>query len=210
MDRPTDSSDGFKSPSPNSAEKRSSLPTYGVLHPFSHYMTRSLSALPPVPISACDADSSLSSVLISTLTDYLPHSPALTISIGHGHGLLEAYLLKDCPTLNLLGIDVVYKTPQYLPGPQIRILNSTSALSGEARVAAVWMFVYAKDLGLIGRYMQEYGNGEVNTLIWIGPRMDWDDVEKGIPRERWRREVPEPNGLQEYEALVVWRKENTM
>lgn len=172
-------------------------------------MARPLLSLSSAPVSASHADSSLSSILVFTLCDILPHSPALTISIGHGHGLLEAYLLKASPTLNLLGIDVVNNAPQYLPEPQIRILTSRTALPVEAWVTEAWMFVYPKDMGLLGRYLQAYGRGAVSAIIWIGPRMDWEDFERGIPEEGWTREVPQVNGLKEYEALVVWRKEDS-
>lgn len=168
-------------------------------------MAPPLLLLSSIPTSFSHADSSLSSTLTTTLTNILPPSPALTISIGHGHGLLEAYLLQQYPALNLLGVDVFYTSPQYLPEPQVRILGSTSALLAESIAAEAWLFVYPKDLGLPGRYVQEYGNGAVKLIVWIGPRMDWEDVEKGIPRNGWRIEEPEVNGLKEYEALMLCR-----
>ncbi|KAL8920737.1 MAG: hypothetical protein Q9208_006067 [Pyrenodesmia sp. 3 TL-2023] len=144
---------------------------------------------------------------LSTTPKSFPHADTLTISIGHGHGLLEAYLLEQCPTLNLLGVDVFYTCPQYLPEAQVRILGSTSALLAESTGAEAWLFVYPKDLGLLGRYVHEYGDdGAVKTIVWIGPRMDWEDVERGIPRKGWRIEEPEVTGLKEYEALKLCRK----
>lgn len=163
--------------------------------------------LPEAPASIRHADSSLSSTLVSTLLGLLPRPPALAISTGHGHGLLEAYLLQNDQDLNLLGIDVVRKEPQYLPDSVVRILTSTSALSVEAAVAEAWMFVYPKDLSLVGRYVREHGNGAVNLIIWIGPRMDWMEVERGLLGRGWNVEIPVVNGLKEYEVLVVWKRD---
>lgn len=175
-------------------------------HPPYHNMARPLAPLSEAPASIRHADSSLSSTLISTLGTLLPCSPALAISIGQGHGVLEAYLLQYDPDLNILGIDVGVKEPQYLPDSAIRLVNSTAALSVEAAVAEAWMFVYPKDLGLVGRYMHEYGSGAVNVIIWIGPRMDWIEVEREFPGHGWNTEVPFVNGLKEYEALGVWKR----
>ncbi|KAI4192296.1 MAG: hypothetical protein LQ346_004368 [Caloplaca aetnensis] len=173
-------------------------------------MPAPLPPLPSTPTSLPHADSTLSSTLVSTLTTILPPSPALTISIGHGHGLLEAYLLQQDPTLNLLGVDVFHSSPQYLPESQVRILSSTSALLGEATAAEAWVFVYPKDLGLLGRYVQEYGDGAVKLIVWIGPRMDWEDVERGIPRKGWTIEEPGVTGLKGYEVLVLCRKDDAV
>ncbi len=72
------------------------------------------------------------------------------------------------------------------------------------------MFVYPKDLGLLGRYVREYGDGAVRLVVWIGPRMDWEDVERGMPREGWTVEEPGVNGLKGYETLVLWRKDDAI
>lgn len=169
-------------------------------------MTPFLPALPSTPTSLFHADSSLSLTLIDTVAALLPQSPALTISIGCGHGVLEAYLDKSSTRLNVLGIDVVHHSPQFIAEDKLRLLPGTFATSTEALVAEAWLFVYPKDLGLLGRYVKEYGDGKVRTIIWIGPRMDWEDVKKGIPSAGWEMEAQEENGLKDYEALVVWKK----
>ncbi|KAL8831546.1 MAG: hypothetical protein Q9170_005246 [Blastenia crenularia] len=173
-------------------------------------MTDCLELLSSTPTALTYADSSLSSTLISILAALLPRSPATTVSIGYGHGLLEAYLMRYDPAINLLGIDVVRRIPQFIGEENTRILCGTHTTSVEAMVAEAWLFVYPKDLGLLGKYVRKYEGGMVRIAVWIGPRMDWEEIEKGIPREGWTREVPEDNGLKAYEALVVWRKGNVV
>ena len=162
--------------------------------------------LSSTPISILHADSSLSSTLISTLLLLIPRSSSRTISVGHGHGLLEAYLLQSDPHLDLIGIDVVYQSPQYIPHDRTCILPGTFATSIEAATAEAWLFVYPKDLDLLGKYTRKYAAGVVKIIVWIGPRMDLEEIERGISRVWWKREVPKDNGLKDYEALVVWRK----
>lgn len=149
------------------------------------YMTSILPVLSRTPTSLAHADSSLSSTLIGIVAALLPHIPALTISIGCGHGVLEAYLENSSAPLDLLGIDVVHHVPQYIAETKLCILPGTFATSAKALVAEAWLFVYPKDLELPGRYVSKYGSGKVRIIVWIGPKMDWEDVKKGIPSGGW-------------------------
>ncbi|KAI4177053.1 MAG: hypothetical protein LQ343_000533 [Gyalolechia ehrenbergii] len=162
--------------------------------------------LPSTATSIPHADSSLSSNLISALAVVLPRSPALTISVGYGHGLLEAYLVQSNPTLDIVGVDVVYLSPQFIPKAKTRIIPGTYTTSREALMAEAWLFVYPKDLALLGKYVREYGGGKVRTIIWIGPRMDCEDVKKGVPSEGWEMEALGEHALKDYEALAIWKK----
>ncbi|KAL8684713.1 MAG: hypothetical protein Q9218_008171, partial [Villophora microphyllina] len=148
-----------------------------------------------------------------TFAAILPPFPTLVLSIGHGHGVLEAHLLQACPTLNLLAIDIIHKQPQYLPEQNYLILPRSSEIYGNAKEAEVWMFIYPRDLGLVRRYLGHFPEGNVRTIIFVGPRADIREFEAGwgIGRESkgegWRKEMVEENGLKEYEGLVVWRKD---
>ncbi|KAL8737119.1 MAG: hypothetical protein Q9181_002013 [Wetmoreana brouardii] len=173
-------------------------------------MNPSLAALSPTSTSHTHADSTLSRSLISTLLSLLPPSPSLTLSIGHGHGLLEAHLLSSHPSPNLLAIDIVQKQPQYLPEQNYIILNAggTNAVYAEAVRAEVWIFVYPRDLQLVGRYLGMAGPGRVRRMVFVGPRMDVEGFGEGMKGEAtWRREEVEGCGLKEYEACVVWRRD---
>ncbi|KAL8725948.1 MAG: hypothetical protein Q9166_007025 [cf. Caloplaca sp. 2 TL-2023] len=139
---------------------------------------------------------------------------------SHGHGLLEAHLLRTYPTFNILAIDIVRKEPQYLPPERIRVLQNgtpTASVDEEILQAETWMFIYPRDLGLLGWYVRRYTHerkGKVKIVVCICPRMDLEEVERGMHGEwkgmgEWREVLDEEeNGLKGYEALVVWRRGN--
>ncbi|KAI4089367.1 MAG: hypothetical protein L6R37_008056 [Teloschistes peruensis] len=178
-----------------------------------------LPALSSTPSTNPHADSSLSTNLIQTLNSILPTFPALVLSIGHGHGLLEAHLLNDeGNALEILGVDIAHKTPQYLPEQNYRILPLSTFFAEEAGEAEVWMFIYPRTLSLVCQYLDRFdgganrGNGagrrkaKVRAIIFIGPRADIDEFEEWWGADGgWKKEVIEENGLKEYEVLVVWR-----
>ncbi|KAL8763993.1 MAG: hypothetical protein Q9203_007249, partial [Teloschistes exilis] len=154
-----------------------------------------------------------------TLNSILPTFPALVLSIGHGHGLLEAHLLNDEGNpLEILGVDIAHKTPQYLPEQNYRILPLSTSLAEEAGEAEAWIFIYPRILSLVRQYLDhfdcgahgEHGagrrKGKVRAIIFIGPRTDIEEFEDGWGADGgWKKEVIEENGLKEYEGLVVWR-----
>ena len=149
---------------------------------------------------------SLSPKLLHSLGDLLPAAPALTISIGSGHGLLESLLLKLFPKLDLRAIEVAYIQPQYLPETRIEVLRSTSEIWVGAAYAQSWMFVYPRELGLLSRYLEAYVSGSVQQIIWLGPRGDQSTIEKSFDRFGWRYWTVEDIGLPEYECCILSNK----
>ena len=79
-----------------------------------------------------------------------------------------------------------------------------------ARQASAWLFVYPREPGLLNRYLDEYGHGDIRKIVWLGPKVDWSafvDVVGEI--EGWDApDVTEDCGAAEYEMLVVIQKPN--
>ncbi|KAH3909969.1 hypothetical protein HBI56_129120 [Parastagonospora nodorum] len=117
----------------------------------------------------------LSAPLIEYIHSLLPPAPALTLSIGSGFGLLEAHVLAVSQPPRLLGVEVEKSPNQYLPAANHRLVHGTRFLEPLAAEAATWLFVYPRRVGLVNEYLHEYGQGIVETIIWIGPQADWAD-----------------------------------
>ena len=172
-------------------------------------------ALTRLPTLSCQpqlyphCDTSLSSTLLYVLSSILPSCPSLTLSIGSGHGLLEALLCYRYPDVLVHSVEVAYKIPQYHATNRLTFVSSTSSIWEGAKDAKAWLFVYPKDLSLVERYIERYGSGQVQIVVWIGPRNDLKDIEVGFNDVEWAKEVVEEAGLKEYEMLVVWRKRST-
>jgi len=117
----------------------------------------------------------LSAPLIEHIHSLLPPIPALTLSIGSGFGLLEAYVLAISQPPHLLGVEVEKSPNQYLPAKKLRVVHGTRFLEPLAAEAATWLFVYPRRVGLVSEYLREHGQGIVEKIVWIGPQADWDD-----------------------------------
>ncbi|KAF1833891.1 hypothetical protein BDW02DRAFT_355970 [Decorospora gaudefroyi] len=157
----------------------------------------------PIAYSGCCLG--LSAPLIAYLRSLIPPSPSLTLSVGSGFGLLEAYLLAS--TTNIIGLEVEPSSNQYLPSKNHRVVHGSRFLDPVATDATAWLFVYPRRVGLVQEYLTEYGKGNVETLIWAGPRADWEDY-KGcfggwIVREQSADEV----GGRTWEMVAVATKQ---
>lgn len=112
----------------------------------------------------------------------------------------------------------------------MHVVPGAWAVSGRALAAAAWLFVYPRDVGLVGRYLdlgrgidfsgsggEGEGEGEnkgkdpavnVPLIIWLGPRVDWPDYE-GVFGKSLFSELTflgEAEGLAPYEVGVVARR----
>jgi hypothetical protein len=118
----------------------------------------------------------LSTLLIKYLRSLLPPPPTLTLSIGSGFGLLEALLLASPPpSMRIVGVEVEPSPNVYLGAAHHCTVQGTRFLEPLAAVAATWLFVYPRRVGLISEYLDEYGRGKVGHIIWVGPQADWDE-----------------------------------
>jgi hypothetical protein len=127
----------------------------------------------PMAYSGCCL--ALSVPLVTHIHALFPPPPALVLSIGSGFGLLEAHLLTVQPSPRLVGVEVSPSPNHYLPAINLHTVHGTRFLEPLAGEATTWLFVYPRRVGLISEYMDEYSNGSVEQIIWIGPQADWDD-----------------------------------
>lgn len=131
-----------------------------------------LSAIPVAHPGCCLA---LSVPLLAYLDSLIPAPPSIVLSVGSGYGLLEALLLSQPGSPNIIGIEVQPSSNRYLPPAHHRIVSGTRFLEPIAEMAAAWMFVYPKRVGLVEEYLDVCGGGRVELILWAGPRADWED-----------------------------------
>ncbi|KAK1707514.1 hypothetical protein CaCOL14_001396 [Colletotrichum acutatum] len=183
-----------------------------------------------------DSCLTLSLPLIKALHAQLPPTPELTLSIGSGTGLVEALLdsLADTkdqnPTqedpraskasqetpaprpLNLTSIEIAPSPNKYHPNH--RTVPGTWALDPAAAEAKAWIFVYPKQVALVKKYMEAFASSHsskkaaaVETVLYVGPRMDWDDFRGALEPyaesvEVWDEERMEGVGGRGWECVV--------
>ncbi|KAI9656607.1 MAG: hypothetical protein M1821_004814 [Bathelium mastoideum] len=163
----------------------------------------------PQYVSACCC--SISRGLLRTLSDTIIGTNKVVLSIGCGSGMLEALLalwMENRINITISGVEVKGSEVFALPESMVEYVPGTFALSSLAKTAHVWMFVYPRDPRLLSKYLSEHGDGEVEKVIWLGPRADWDnfaDVFKGY--KDWTAPVfLDDCGLVSYELLVLVHK----
>ncbi|KAL5335364.1 hypothetical protein BJX70DRAFT_326976 [Aspergillus crustosus] len=146
---------------------------------------------------------SLSTTLVSHLHSLLPKSPAFTLSIGSGSGLLEALITHRHPDVLIEGVEVHASVNLYLAEQDINTVSGTWDLLPRAAQAKAWVFVYPREPKLVTKYIEMYGN-EVELILWLGPRADWADYECSFGN--FGLDVQKGVGEAEFEMLVVIRR----
>lgn len=131
-----------------------------------------ISSTPSVYAGCCLG---ISQALISYLCSLLPDPPTTVLSIGSGYGLLEALMLAEHPETIIIGVEVQPSSNQYLPPANHRSVVGTRFLDPLAADAEAWLFVYSKRVGLVDEYVNEYSRGRLKTIVWAGPKADWED-----------------------------------
>lgn len=161
----------------------------------------------PAPFADCCA--AISRPLVQAITDRLPRSPALVLSIGSGSGLLENLLLQhgsvsnDVPSLNLYGVEVPTCTNKHLPEDRSLTVASTNTLYSDAMFASALIFVYPRQVGLIAQYLNACCGGALEKVLWLGHRSDWLDTQTLISAAFGSIEYVDGPGVAEYELLVI-------
>ncbi|KAK2058619.1 hypothetical protein LY76DRAFT_493401, partial [Colletotrichum caudatum] len=166
------------------------------------------------PRTLADCCLSLSRPLLRELHCRLPPAPHLTLSIGSGTGLLEGLLhdlassSSSSSTLNLVSVEVAPSPNRYHAAH--RTVPGTWALDPLAAEARAWLFVYPKQVALVRGYVAEFASGAVETVVYVGPRRDWDDfraafegVAAGV--EVWDGGRMEAVGGRAWECVAVVR-----
>ncbi|OJJ63894.1 hypothetical protein ASPSYDRAFT_38560 [Aspergillus sydowii CBS 593.65] len=151
----------------------------------------------------------LSTPFLNHLASILPKTPDFTISIGSGSGLLETLVTLRCPNVSIEGVEVNSSVNLYIAEESMNIVSGTWDLLSRALQAKAWMFVYPREPKLINRYIETYGgsSGNVEVILWLGPRADWADYESCFRDSTFSGlEFPEEVGMAPYEMLVVARR----
>ncbi|RMZ67294.1 mitochondrial presequence protease [Pyrenophora seminiperda CCB06] len=168
-----------------------------------HLETPKVGASPVAYPSCCLA---LSAPLVGHVQSLLPRPPALTLSIGSGFGLLEACLMTGPMARHVVGIEVEPSSNQYLPASHHRVVHGTRFLDPLAAEAAAWLFVYPRRLGLVEEYLAQYGNTSVETVIWAGPKADWDDYKACFSDWHVQEQSADEVGGKPWELIAVAKK----
>jgi hypothetical protein len=158
-----------------------------------------------IPAYHPDCCVSLSKRLVALLAAHLPGRPAHVVSVGSGTGLLERLILQEyAGQHDIVGIEIDAQVNKYLPEHQIECVTGTWDCCPSAASASAWLWVYPRTPLLVSRYIQQYGNGNVQKVVWLGPRVDWPEFKDAF--SQWDRldfETPDDCGVVEYEMMVV-------
>lgn len=170
-------------------------------------LTQISSQLSTSPSRFPDCCLSISTTLLATLTTVLPKRPAFTLSIGSGSGLLEGLLSHSNATTSVEGVEVASTVNRYIAEEDMHVAAGAWDLYSRAKQAEAWMFVYPREPKLISRYIEMYGDGGVEVIVWLGPKIDWIDCEPVFRQSVFDKvEILEEVGLARYETAVVARR----
>ncbi|KAK7531717.1 uncharacterized protein J3D65DRAFT_124626 [Phyllosticta citribraziliensis] len=150
---------------------------------------------------------SLSATFLSKLDVLLPAHGCLALSIGSGSGFFEAQLQAHDPALHVEGVEVNSSINKYLPEEATWEVGGTWDICPRAKAAQAWIFVYPREPGLIKRYFDAHADGEVTVVVWLGPRLDWEDFQDCFKFPAFAPvEIIEDCGLAPYEMMAVTRR----
>lgn len=146
----------------------------------------------------------ISSTLITYLVSTLPKKPTFTVSVGSGSGLLEALIVNHDDNVSVQGVEIGSNVNRYIAEEDMNVVIGSWGLCSAAQHASAWMFVYPRDPNLIKKYIDTYADHSVDTILWLGPRVDWPDYEPRFRQSSFSELVfPENIGLTPYEMVVV-------
>jgi hypothetical protein len=153
-----------------------------------------------------DCCMAISQSLLHNLANLFPLGPAISVlSIGSGTGLLESMLsqiLDD--SYDLCGVEVSPDVNKYLPEQNMFFVGGTWDFCPQASKSHVWMFTYPREPKLITQYLELHDHANLSKIIWLGPKMDWQDYEGVFSSSRFSRlTVLEDCGAAAYEMVVV-------
>ncbi|KAH7117591.1 hypothetical protein B0J11DRAFT_88380 [Dendryphion nanum] len=181
-------------------------PEFAILDP-SHNPTEALPRLSASPKAYPGCCLGLSTTFLSSLCNILPAAPAPILSIGSGYGLLEALLLSEPYSVNIIGVEVQPSSNKYLPASHHHVVTGTRFLDDTAQDARAWLFVYPRRVGLVHEYIRAHGQARVSTIVWAGPRADWEDY-AGCFDFSWHVELTPADavGGRSWELIAIAKK----
>ncbi|KAL2833537.1 hypothetical protein BJY01DRAFT_93112 [Aspergillus pseudoustus] len=169
----------------------------------------SLPSLTQTPTLYPNCCLSLSTPLLTYLASILPSQPHFTLSIGSGSGLLEALITAHHRNVHIEGVEVNSSVNLYIEEQNINVVTGTWDLCSRAAQARAWMFVYPREPKLVGKYIETFGDGDIDQILWLGPKMDWADYEGCFEQTGFgNRRVYDGDSIggAEFEMVVVLSK----
>ena len=140
--------------------------------------------------------------LLESLAARLPTEPALVLSVGSGSGRLESILLVAThENVNVVGVEVPPCENVHLPDTRLLRVPCTASLHPNAWLASTLMFVYPRNTSLVHSYLEAFGNGALEQIVWLGPRSDASDVEL-ILKDMFYKIEEIQRGIADHELLV--------
>jgi hypothetical protein len=154
-----------------------------------------------------DCCMAISQPLLHNLANLVPSNGLAisVLSVGSGSGLLESLLdqlLEEAS--EMFGVEVSPLVNKYLPEEKMFFVGGTWDLCQQAAKSQVWMFTYPREPNLIARYLDAFQNSCLCKVVWLGPKMDWQDYEPIFVSSRFSRlTLLEDCGAAAYEMVVV-------
>ena len=160
------------------------------------------------PVHFGDCCPGVSQPLIDVLLDRLPQDPALILSVGSGSGLFEAIILHVAEhdrgrSLNLCGIEVPPCINKHLSQDRVLRVPCSMSLHPEAFFASALMFIYPRRANLVAMYLDAFSDGALETLVWLGHRNDWPEMELLLLAAFVKLEQIDGPGIPDYELVAV-------
>ncbi|TLD37017.1 Protein KRI1 [Venturia nashicola] len=125
--------------------------------------------------------------------------------------LIANYLMEQpsvTPPLRVIGLEVNNLVNKYLPPENAVTVKGTWDIYNKSSEYNTWLFVYPRSPKLISSYLElpmvPY------TIIWLGPRKDWDDFRTPFVASEFKLEEIEDAGLVHYETMVLMTKESSL
>lgn len=166
-------------------------------------LSKDLSQLSSSPTRFPDCCLAISSTFISAMAELLPKTPAFTLSIGSGSGLLESLLNQSDKNISVHGVEVSSTVNRHLDEENMHVVTGAWGLYSFAQQATAWMFVYPRDPKLVTKYIDTYGDDAVELIVWLGPRVDWPDYEPCFRQSVFSKLSFPDIGLAPYEIAVI-------
>lgn len=139
----------------------------------------------------------LSTHIVELLSSMVPPKPLITLSVGSGICLLEALIMRKHASriLECVEVESLRGERKYVADERIHYVQGTWATSEHAQRAATWLFAFPRDPLLLKKYVDAYGDGQVRSILWLGPREDWPLFRDAIQHEKFNSQCEFGQGL---------------
>lgn len=149
----------------------------------------------------------LSTDVVGLFCSAIPPKPSMTLSVGSGTGLLEAIVGKAKPTCTIECVEVesLRTEGKYVAQNRFHYVQGTWATCQRAQYASMWLFVFPRDPKLLKKYVDLNGDGQVRSILWLGPREDWPMFKDAVRHEKFNAQCEFGQGvLQPNEMGWLW------